>query len=144
MSKIKFDYVVAEEVAVEELKDFIEEITVEEITAEEVLSSYPQVVKAIRFGLLLLNGDDSSKKPEYTLREPILTETGGVAYAKLDINTRITFNEKKRLAKGLKKGDDIEIGGRLLAHSTGLTTSLLDKLSRFDFKVLEQLFTVFV
>jgi len=139
---MKVEFTVAEEVAIKEVKDLVEFYTDEEFEGYAVEDTYPHVVKASKMGLLII-GDDMV--PTYKLREPIKTESGGIAVEEIKFLTRLTISQRKSLMKGLDpQKDSFELMMKSFAMIIGQPVAMLDKLSRFDLKALEQIVTLFL
>jgi hypothetical protein len=141
---MKFEYKIAEEVAVNELKEFIEEVTVTEKSEEDIRDGYPRLIQALRFGFLVLP-ENSTDAPKYTLKEPVKSDTDTVVVSEITVQTRITLAVKKRLAVGLNpKKDQFEYGARTMAHMIQQPQGMIDKFGRFDNEVIEELVQVFL
>jgi len=133
---------IAEDVAIVELSGVIEFYTDDTLQPEEVKEKYPSVLKAIMLGLLVF---DEDKKPTYTLKEAVMNASGGVALDKLELRTRIVASEQKKLAQGLDmKKNQLEYIQKCMAYLIKQPVAMLDKLGRFDEKVIDQLTTFFL
>lgn len=139
---MKVNYVVAKEVAITEVKSFVEFYLDEEIEENVIEETYPHIVKSAMLGLLLI---DDNMVPKYKLREPIKTESGSIAVDEIEFLTRITISQRKALMKGLDpQKDGFELLMKSFAAIIHQPVAMLDKLSRFDFKALEQIATLFL
>lgn len=138
----KFDYKVDKEVATTEIKNFAEHYLGEEQTEDQVKEAYPALIRALQLGYLVIGAD---MVPVYTLEEPIKYESGEPAVTELKFKTRITLTEKKNLGKGLDaKRDAFEWFMKVLSFMIGHPTAMLDKLGRFDYKVVEAMGSLFL
>ena len=136
------EFKIAEEVATTELKAFIEYHLDETIDESQVAKDYKEVLKAMQRGLLDITDMDA---PVLTLKKPILLESGTVDQSKITFLTRIP---KSKLA-GLSKGFDIIKNP--IGFANVLTcyliqqpaVAMLDKYSKVDIKVIDQLTGLF-
>lgn len=136
------EYKIAEEVAITELKIFIEYHLDDTIDESQVSKDYAVVLKAMQRGLLDISDMDA---PALTLKSPIKTDSGAIDQSKITFLTRIP---KSKLA-GLSKGFDIiknPIGfaNVLTAYLIQQpAVAMLDKYSKVDMKVIDQLTGLF-
>jgi hypothetical protein len=138
---MKFDYKVAEEVAIQWVSEFVDLYAMSENTDEDLKDNYPQVIQAVRLGLLTFDNDNAT----LTLKDPLKTETGSLALETVQFKTRIPFSEKKKLSSGINiQKDRYEYFGRIMAYTIGQPVAMLDKIKPFDLKVIEQLSTLFI
>lgn len=138
---MKFDYKMAEDLAIKEVSEFVELFAMAEQTEEEISDNYPQVVQAVRLGLLILNNENAT----FTLKDPLKTESGSIALSEFQFKTRIPFSEKKKLSSGINmQKERYEYFGRVMAYTIGQPVAILDKIKPFDLKVIEQLSTLFI
>ena len=138
---MKFDYKLAEDVAMKDVSDFVELYAMSEHTDEDLKDNYPQVIQAVRLGLLTFDNENAA----LTLKDPLKTESGTVALDMIQFKTRIPFSEKKKLSSGLNiQKDRYEYFGRIMAYTIGQPIAMLDKIRPFDLKVIEQLSTLFI
>lgn len=139
---MKKEIKIAKEVAVKEVKEFVEYFMDEEFEDSFIEDAYPYVVKAVMYGLLTF---DDEKNPKYILREPLKSESGNLNVTEIEFLTRITVSQKKALLKGLDPfKDSFELLMKSFATIIRQPVAMLDKLNRFDFKALEQIATVFL
>lgn len=134
--------VVAKEIAIAEYQDFVEKFTYERPEDWKVEDDYPQALKAIQKGLLKFE----SNKPKYTLLEPLVSNAGGQTISEIDFRTRIKPMDLARITDGLNiSKKQMEYTLRCLAYLTKIDGGkvALNKLGKFDYKVIEQVATVF-
>lgn len=140
---------VAEEVAIVEIKAFVEyhqDVIISSDKASDdyvdIAKDFRHILKAVKRGLLNLSDTDA---PVYTLRDPIMTEGGNTATGSIVFKTRITKGTMAQLSKGM------DIVKNPVAFSNVLTTyytqlgaiSLLDKLSKTDTGVVDEMVGLF-
>jgi len=139
--------VVEKEVALNELRVFLEIFLFEELEDKRIQKDYPQVLSALMKGKLILpNSENEEDNPIYTLEEPVLTKTGVVDLTKVKFSTRITVSEKESIAsKTDLRENPLGYSYACMAKVMNLhSKAYLDKFSRYDLKVCEQLSTLFV
>lgn len=135
------EYKVAAEVAIADVKKYVDSITDKDIELDQVRDTYPKLVKAVMLGLVTLQED---VPPVYTLKEPIKNPAGDITITELNFKERITVSTLKSLGKGLDmKKDSIEFGIKVMAHIVDQPTAILDKLGRFDYKLIEEVTPLF-
>jgi len=83
--------VVNGDLAIKEIQEFVEKWTHEKPEEWKVEDDYPQLLKAIKKGLLII---DEDKKPIYTLAFPIESDSGNF---NLNDNNFITLNKPSDL-----------------------------------------------
>lgn len=134
---------VAEEVAVAEVKEFIEYHTDEEISSDLIVKDYKAVVKAVMRGLLNLNDQDA---PVLTLLKPIEKQSGGVDTAQVTFLTRVKKSQLAAISKGLDMGkESVAFSNRLMAYLIQQpTVAYLDYFGKQDMKVIEQVAGLFL
>lgn len=138
---MKQEFKVAEDVAIKDVKDFVDEINDTDLDLEEVKEKYPKILKAVMLGLLVL-GDEPLT---YELREPIKNPAGETTVTELTIRTRILPDNQKSLVKGLNmKTDKFEFGLRSMAYIIGQPVAMLSKFGRNDYKLIEELTELFL
>jgi len=133
---------VSKEVALEELQSFVEENIFKRLENEELEDNYPQVLSAMMSGHLTLG-----EEPEYKLQQPVKSTNGEtVVLERVKFKTRITVGEKTKLAKGVDmKGEALKYSYACMAFVMSLqSTSYLDRFTKYDLRVCEQLSTLFV
>lgn len=134
---------VSEEVAVKEIVDFYNFFALEQLTEEEILEDLSIVKKAVMEGLLVF--DSESKVPTYTLKDPVKNDAGDIALETITFKTRIFPNDHVKLSKGLNiQKETMAYAMRCTAHLAGLASAnYLNKFSKFDYTVIQQIGTVF-
>lgn len=133
---------VSREVALSDVKKFVE--AHDDLKKEEwqIEQDYPHVIQAIQWGLLSFS---DSMIPIYRLKNPILNDEKEVAIDSIEFRTRIKPDDLSRIMKGLNiQQNQIEYTHRCLSYIIKQEKSMLSKFSKFDYKVLEQLTTVFL
>jgi hypothetical protein len=136
--------VVAEEVAISDFKAFAEYHLDDELTEEAVKSAYPESIKAIVRGRLLLTDYDA---PEYWLKKPLKSEGGNFNTESIVFHTRVPVNVMQDKAKGIDLSKDaLKFSNRIIAYLTKLpsenTLYLIDP--KPDYKVLQELSGLFM
>ena len=88
---------------------------------------------------------DDSMKPSYVLKYPIKNEEGEDSITQIDFRTRIKPNDLANVMKGLDIAkNQIEYTLRCLSYINKQNKAMLDKFEKFDYKVIEQVSTVFL
>lgn len=138
---MKIENKVAEEVAIEEVKEFAEFHLDKELDLEKVKEDYPDVVLAVQRGMLTFS---EGKVPVLKLKDPVKTESGGIALDTITFKTRIVASKQAELAKGIDlKSDSFVYLNRMRGFYISQPVAMLDKLGKFDFKVIDQITSVF-
>lgn len=128
------------ELAIKEVQNLVFEHTFEEKTIDEIEKDYPQLVKAVVEGKVVL-GD----KPTFELYKPILDDEGKEAVSVLEFKTRIKPLSMASLTKGVDLQKDVYMGVILMnCHLSGLAKGLYNNLSKIDEKVVSQLSSIFL
>jgi len=139
---MKLDYKVAEEVAINEVKEFVEYFKGVEQDETEIKNSFPYTIRAMRLGLLIL---DEKLTPKLILEEVIKTETGAVAVSEITFKTRLTTSEYQRILNSTDgKKNDVGTYFRTRAFLIGQPVAMLDKFGRFDEKAIVEISTLFL
>lgn len=108
----------------------------------EIKDDYPNLLQAIQFGLVSF---DKDLKPVLKLKDPVLNDKEEVALGQIVFRTRIKPQELANVMKGLDiSKNQVEYTLRCFAFLTGQPIAMIDKFSKFDYKVVEQLSTVFL
>jgi len=135
------NYKVSEEVAIADVKQYVDGITDKDLKLDEVRDTYPRLVKAVMLGLVVLEDDEP---PVYTLKEPVKNPAGETTITEIKFKSRISVSDLKSMGKGLDmKKDSIEFGIRCMAHLVDQPVAILDKLGRFDYKFIEEITPLF-
>ena len=133
---------VQKEVAILEMQKFVEKWDDVKKEDYEIEKDYPHVLQAIQEGFLVIGPD---MKPQLKLKYPIKTDEGNIAWEDVNFRTRIRPNDLAEITKGLDIGKfQVEYTLRCFAYLTGESKGMLNKLEKFDWKVIEQLATVFL
>lgn len=133
--------VVEKDVAISELQSLVEKWTYERPEEWKIEDDYPQVLKAVQKGLLVIDKDNN---PVFTLAFPIKSDGGNFNVSEIKFRTRIKPSDLSNITKGLNVAkQQVEYTLRCLAYITGEPKAMLDKFDKFDYKVIEQISTVF-
>lgn len=132
---------IAESVAIEEIKKFVDKYTYEEKSNDEIKEDYPQLLRAIKKGLLIF---DEDSVPVYTLAFPLKNDEGEDSVKQVNFKTRIKPTDLARITKGLNvQKQQMQFSLKCLSHIIGEPIAMLDRFEKFDYKVIEQVSTVF-
>lgn len=133
---------VPEEVAVEDMISFVSKWDEQVKTEEQVKELYPDVLKAIQSGAMTFDDD---LKPTYSLQSPILNDKGEVSYKEIKFRTRIKASDLANITKGMNiSKEQVLYLLKCMSYITALPTPIIDKLSKKDYRVLDQLSTIFL
>lgn len=134
--------VVSKEVAEKELIEFHNHFALVPGNEDEVLEELNIVSLAIQQGLLVF---DENKVPSYKLKTPVKNTDDEVVLDKVTFKTRIFPNDHVQLSKGLNISKEVMTYAlRCTAYLAGLSSpAYLNKLSKFDYTVIQQVGTVF-
>ena len=134
--------VIPTDLAIKEIQDFVTKFDYKAKKDWEVKDDYPNMLQAVEEGLLSF---DDKKKPTYKLRFPIKNDKKEIAIDTLNFRTRIRPQELSTVMRGLDiSKNQIEYTLRCFAFLTGQPIAVIDKLEKFDYKVMEQVSTVFL
>lgn len=142
-------FVVAEEVALTEVKAFIEyhqDIVICDDRASDqyidIPKTYKDILKAVKRGLLNLSDPDG---PVLTLKQPILSEGGNYNTNTITFKTRITKGTMAQLTKGFDiSKNPIGFANILTTYYTGIgATTLLDKFGKTDMQTIDEIVSLF-
>lgn len=137
------DYVIAEDVAIEEVKAFIQYHTDKPTTSEKVEEKYASLLSSFMRGLLDFSKPDA---PVFKLREPIKSESGEIAVESITFKTRMLSSDYQNLSRGINlEKDQFKLGNVITAHLAQLgTTAMLDKFpNKHDFKTVQEITALF-
>jgi hypothetical protein len=136
------EFKIAEEVAITELKTFIEYHLDDTIDESQVARDYKEVLKAMQRGLLDITDMDA---PVLTLKKPITLDNGSVDQTKIVFLTRIPKSKLASLSKGFDiMKNPIGFANLLTAYLIQQpSVAMLDKYSKVDTKVIDQLTGLF-
>lgn len=134
------DDVMSKDVAVTEIQAFVEKWTDMPIEDWKVDDEFPNLLRAIQKGLVVFKDG----KPTQTLAYPLISDEGNFNVTEIEFKTRIKPSTLSAITKGLNIAkQQMEYQNRCLANITGQGTAILDKLEKFDYKVIEQISSVF-
>lgn len=134
-------HVVAESVAIAEVTEFVNKFKFKPITEDALLKDFSEVIYAMQLGVLTFN----DLIPTLTLQEPIMTVAGNVHKDKVVFKTRILASEQEKLSRGMDlKNQMLLYLQKSQAYLIGEPVAMLDKFSRLDNKIIEQLTTLFM
>lgn len=146
------EFKVAEEIAVKEVKAFVEyhqDKTIDTDRASDdfvdIKKVYENMVKAVKRGLLDLQNYDA---PVLTLKNPLKSDGGNFNVEKITFKTRITKATMDNLSRGF------DVSNRPIGFSNILTTyyagldsvSILNKISessKTDIKTIDEMVALF-
>lgn len=136
------EFKVAEEVAVKEVKDFIEYHLDEAIDEVQVAKDYRDVVKAVMRGLLDTSNPDS---PKLILKQPIVDDKGNEAVSEVTFLTRMPPSVVASLARGIDmQKDALTLANKMTAWFTQQdAVAMLNKFGKVDFKVIQAVVGLF-
>lgn len=136
------DFKVAEEVAVGEVKEFIEYHLDEEIEADQVSKDYKEMVKAVMRGNLNLEDKDA---PSLILLKPIKFESGAIDTGEVKFLTRVTKSQLAAMAKGMDlQKDALSFANKITAYIIQQpSVPMLDKYGKGDIKIIDQMVGLF-
>lgn len=135
--------VISEDVALKELTEFVNHYSLTEKTEDEVKEEMNISLIAIQKGYLVI---DSDFKPILKLKEPIKSEDDAVVMDSIEFITRVYPKDHVRLSKGLNmQKDAMQYMLNCIAHLAQLpSASYVNKFSKFDYTVIQQISTVFM
>lgn len=135
--------IISEELAIQELTAFYNNHSLIEKEENEVKDELNIALIALKNGLLKFN---SNYEPVYTLKTPLLNDNGDVTMSEISFKTRIFPKDHIALSKGLNvQRDSMEYMQKCIAHLANLATpAYLNKFSKFDYTVIQQISTVFM
>lgn len=136
------NYVIAEELAINEFKSFYKIFVRKPFKDEEqFIDDFFAPIEAIKLGNLYF--DDG--KPVLTLEKPIKNTEGGIVLSEIKLKTRVPVGTMKNLTQGLTMPkDQIEMSIRLIAYLINQPAVMLDKIENFDLEVINKLAGVFL
>lgn len=139
---MKLNYVIAEDVALNEIKEFVEYFKGVEQDEAEIQTLYPYTIRALRLGLLSF---DEKQTPTLVLEDAIKTESGTVALSEVTFKTRLTTGDYQRIFNSIDgKKNELSTYLRTRAFLIGQPLAMLDKLGRFDEKAIIEITTLFL
>lgn len=142
-------FLIAEEVAIKEIKEFIEyhqDITISTNRASDqfmdIAKDFKEILKAFKRGLLNIEDMDA---PVLKLNKPIVSENGNFNTEKIAFRTRITKGTMATLTKGFDVGKNpIGFSNILTAYYAQLdSVSMLEKFGKTDLKIIDEMVSLF-
>lgn len=141
LNQIKIMYKVSEEVAVNDVLEFVSKYNKKVKDGDKVLDLYPDVVDAVRLG----NLDLSKDLPQLKLIDPIKNTDGDVVLDVVTFKTRMKPSDHRRVAKGIDVSkDQLLFGHRCIAFIIDQEVAMLDKIEKDDYRVCDQLSNLFI
>lgn len=133
--------VISKEVALGDLEVFINQFVKKPCPKEELEETYPDVLDAIMDGFLSF---EKECIPKLKLKNPIKNEEGGISLSEVSFKTRIKPTTLADLAKGLHPQKEVfTLQLRMTAYVIDQPIAMLDKFSRYDYDVINQVSSVF-
>ena len=135
--------VISQEIALSELVDFMNEYSLLPTDSDEITENTDLkiVLLAIQKGLLKFE----DHIPVYTLRNPLQNDKGEQSVIEVTFKTRIFPKELIKLSKGINVSKDpMSFSLRCIAYLCGESESIVNKFSKFDYSVVQQISTVFM
>lgn len=135
-------FVIPQEVAIAEVKSFVEYHLDKKVTNEDIENGYEETVRAVMRGLLNIS---EAKSPILTLKEPIKDEDGAIAHDSIPFITRIKPTTMASLQRGIDlTKEQLKYVNVMTAYLTQIgSVAMLDKLGKFDYKVIQQVTGLF-
>lgn len=136
------NYVIAEEIAIEDFKNFYKNFIRKPIKDEEQFKDeFFAPIEAIKLGNLIFEDG----KAVLTLEKPVKNIEGGLVLGEVKFRTRVPVMTMKNLQQGLTQPkDQFELSIRLIAYLIDQPTAMLDKIENFDLEVITKLTTLFL
>lgn len=130
--------------AVNEVRDFVyyhDELQMGKLDDEDlVVERYPNIVNAIQIGLLVI---DEKMNPIYTLKDAVGEDE--VSVNVINFRTRIKPMENANITKNLDiSKNQWEFLLRCISFLTQQPKGVINNLSKYDFKTIEQICTLFL
>lgn len=142
--------VLATDVALKELTKFLKKHKAKEfrrnkIKESDISTEYIDMLEALEFGNLTF---DDKLNPTYTLIEPILPEEknadASLGIREITFKTRIKPTQLANIMEGIDVAKDSgTFSLRYMSHITGKSIQIIDKFSKDDYDVLNQICSVF-
>jgi hypothetical protein len=138
----KAENVISEEIALNELENFVNEWVEKPEGKDKLKDSYPYIFEALMSGNLIIGED---LVPVYNLIAPIKNEAGEVSKENVNFKTRITPTTQAKLAKGLNiANDQLQFALVCISHIIGEPIIMLDKFRKKDYNTIRELSSVFM
>lgn len=133
--------VISKEIAVKEIQKLVKKWSYDDIDDWKAEEDYPQLLKAIQKGLVTF---DENLKPTFKLAFPVKNSDGDESVSIVDFRTRIKPVDLANITDGLNVSKkQVEYTLRCLSYLTQQPKMVLNKFDKFDYKVVEQISTVF-
>lgn len=134
--------VISEDVAVNEVLDFINSYSRKPIDASVAKEKHELLVEAVMSGNLVF---DENKKPVYTLVYPITSESKEIVRSTVEFKTRIKPTTRADLAKGIDlQKDQANFSLKVISYIIGSTVKELDLFEPIDYDVISEISAVFM
>ena len=136
------DEKVSKEIAIKEIQKFVLEHDGAKKEDWQIENDYPQMLQAVQEGNLVFN---DKMIPKLTLKEAIMNTEGEESVSEIDFRTRIKPTQLAEIMKGVDLGkNQMEYSLRVISYLTKQPRAMLDKFGKFDYKVIDQISTVFM
>lgn len=136
------DPVLPKETAIADIINFVAKWDEKTKTEDEILEGYPDMIDALMSGDLTI---DENLKAEYRLTTPILNDKQEVAYELIKFRTRIKPTDLAEITKGMNISKQQHLYLlKCMSYITGLPVPTCDKLTKKDYRVLDQISTIFL
>jgi len=133
---------ISEEIAQNELFEFLNNWLEKPIKFEDVAEAYPNSLEALCSGRLVI---DENKIPTYSFIEPIKNDKDEVSTSNVTFKTRISPLNQARLGKGLNVStDQLHFLLVCVAYIIGKTVQEVDKLEKKDYNTVREIASVFI
>ena len=142
MKKVSTKEVINREVAIQEVRSFLEKFNRrKQYSDEKIEEDYPDVLEAVQLGLLVF---DDNKIPSFTLETPVHNQDGEVVLKDVTFRTRIKPSTKADLASGIDlRKDAAKYSLNIISYIVDQPRAMLDKFEPFDYDVIQQVSSVF-
>ena len=134
--------VVSKENAIKEIQAFV--LKYDERSKEdwEIENDFAYLLDAVQDGNVIFGED---LKPKLTLKTPIKNEDGEISVSEINFKTRIKPLDLANIMKGVDIAkNNVEYILRAQSYLIMQPKAMLDKFGKFDYKVIEQLSSVFM
>lgn len=126
--------------ALKETKAFIDKYDGTQKDEIQIENENPQLLDAIEKGNLVF---DEDYVPTLTLKEAIKNDEGDVSETQVKFKTRIKPSDLTNISKGMDVSkNQLKYVYNCYCHIIGQPFAMLDKYSKMDFKVIEQVCNV--
>lgn len=130
---------ISPEVALKMMQDFVERWTYVEEDFSKIEEQYPQALQAIRKGILIFN---DKQEPTYTLAFPLESENDPIS--QINFKTRIKPLTLSNITKGIDVSkNQVLFTLKCISHLADIKEGDINRLEKFDYKVIEQVCTCF-